>query len=795
MRLFIVIVIGCMASAVFAEPFLSAGYNSSCAMGELRSLCWGETRDGLNEAPHLQTPRLLSTGGYHSCALDDTGVVCWGTNNDGQTSSPSLLNPTQVAAGQYHSCAIDTVGVHCWGSNYSGQANPPDLVSPSQVSVGYYHSCAIDEGQVQCWGYNHDGQTNAPLLSNPIKLTAGFYHSCALDDTGVVCWGGNDRSQATPLTLSNPRSVSAGGFHTCALDDSGVVCWGNNVNGQSSVPELSKPDEISAGHNHTCAIDETGVVCWCSNSHGQTHTSILNVYHSQDHIITANDGVSYDQFGASVAIENDRVLIGAVNSSRIDDSGSVYLFSKDVQGRWKENGQLRPLSIDLEMKGFGRSVSLAENIAFVGAVKEPFIFSTGYSGAVSVFNQDGDQQWNETQKISSITGLVGDNFSRAIAADGDTLIVSASGPTNSGVVYVFHKGLSGQWLIEQTIDSPSNTNDFGYSVAIEGDTVFITAHKLFIGPIVYIFHKGHNGQWREVQSIQHRTASDFGKSIDLYGDKALIASADSAYIFTKDKAGQWQESQKLTVNKKYFFVSAVAISQDTLLIGAKLDDREKGAVYVFTQKEFKLKSHQSPSIITGAVSDTIALGSSAGGTLLATDVNGLTDGSYFTISEKPTYGTATINLFSGTWFYRANERYLGVDTFIVLVTDDKGGTTEQTITITIDQDNDGDTVLNSLDNCVDMANADQANLDADSLGDACDSDIDGDGFTNAVEQAFGGDYQDASDRDKVMASIEAFSLSDEPLARRVPAMAAGGLFWLLMPLLALGAYRHRTATQ
>ena len=54
--------------------------------------------------------------------------------------------------------------------------------------------------------------------------------------------------------------------------------------------------------------------------------------------------------------------------------------------------------------------------------------------------------------------------------------------------------------------------------------------------------------------------------------------------------------------------------------------------------------------------------------------------------------------------------------------------------------------------------------------------IDGDGFTNAVEQAFGGDYQDASDGDKVMASIEAFSLLDEPLARRVPAMGAGVSF-------------------
>ena len=46
-----------------------------------------------------------------------------------------------------------------------------------------------------------------------------------------------------------------------------------------------------------------------------------------------------------------------------------------------------------------------------------------------------------------------------------------------------------------------------------------------------------------------------------------------------------------------------------------------------------------------------------------------------------------------------------------------------------DRDNDG--VLNSSDNCPDTYNPNQSNLDSDSAGDVCDSDIDGDGFANA----------------------------------------------------------------
>jgi hypothetical protein len=51
----------------------------------------------------------------------------------------------------------------------------------------------------------------------------------------------------------------------------------------------------------------------------------------------------------------------------------------------------------------------------------------------------------------------------------------------------------------------------------------------------------------------------------------------------------------------------------------------------------------------------------------------------------------------------------------------------------VDPDQDGDGLLNAADNCPTVANADQANFDADAGGDACDADDDNDGAADASD--------------------------------------------------------------
>jgi hypothetical protein len=62
-----------------------------------------------------------------------------------------------------------------------------------------------------------------------------------------------------------------------------------------------------------------------------------------------------------------------------------------------------------------------------------------------------------------------------------------------------------------------------------------------------------------------------------------------------------------------------------------------------------------------------------------------------------------------------------------------------------DFDNDG--VWDQEDNCPEVPNPDQANLDGDTKGDACDKDIDGDGATNKLEIEFWGSDPRKADTD------------------------------------------------
>ena len=59
-------------------------------------------------------------------------------------------------------------------------------------------------------------------------------------------------------------------------------------------------------------------------------------------------------------------------------------------------------------------------------------------------------------------------------------------------------------------------------------------------------------------------------------------------------------------------------------------------------------------------------------------------------------------------------------------------------------DSDGDNVFDSTDNCDHTSNPLQRNLDGDNYGDACDNDIDGDGYTNDQEESYGSDPKNSS---------------------------------------------------
>ena len=127
--------------------------------------------------------------------------------------------------------------------------------------------------------------------------------------------------------------------------------------------------------------------------------------------------------------------------------------------------------------------------------------------------------------------------------------------------------------------------------------------------------------------------------------------------------------------------------------------------------------------------------------VLANDSDPEEDGFGITDVSDPANGTATIVDGSPDKVsYAPDPNYCNdpgaapQDTFTYTVAGGDTATVSVTVTC-LAEDADGDGVKDDTDNCLTMGNGDQANLDGDGRGDACDPDIDGDGVAN-VSDAF-----------------------------------------------------------
>jgi outer membrane protein OmpA-like peptidoglycan-associated protein len=147
-----------------------------------------------------------------------------------------------------------------------------------------------------------------------------------------------------------------------------------------------------------------------------------------------------------------------------------------------------------------------------------------------------------------------------------------------------------------------------------------------------------------------------------------------------------------------------------------------------------------------AVNDSATVAEGSGAIVidvLGNDSDGEGDTLTVTAVTTPTSGTATINP-DGTVSYTPAAGYEGTVTFTYTVSDGQGGTATATVTIVVsggggnDDDQDGDGVADGLDNCPAVANPDQADPDHDGLGDACDTDKDGNGLYDDLGVSGGG---------------------------------------------------------
>jgi hypothetical protein len=265
-----------------------------------------------------------------------------------------------------------------------------------------------------------------------------------------------------------------------AFDASGGAAFGTAVAISPDVVVVGAPGDDGAG-------DDAGAV-YIFRHDGVTWEPEVK--------ITANDAGVGAAFGTSVSIFLDTVLIGAAGAG---GTGRAYIYQYDGAS-WTEQAILNASDATIGDE-FGNSVSISANSVIVGAPGHDG--SGAQAGAAYIFRDDG-VSWSQEAQLLAPDASPYDRFGISVAMNGFTVTVGAPGddlPTipEIGAAYIFRSDGS-SWTHEQKLvpQTPTFTGWFGWSVSLSQDVTVIgspTASLAGNGGITTFVYDGN--QWND----------------------------------------------------------------------------------------------------------------------------------------------------------------------------------------------------------------------------------------------------------------------------------------------------------
>ena len=338
--------------------------------------------------------------------------------------------------------------------------------------------------------------------------------------------------------------------------------------------------------------------------------------------LIASDSQAKDEFGESVAISGDTAVVGAHREAGgagdpLGFAGAAYVFQRDHGGsdNWGEVVKLTASDSEAGDQ-FGESVAISGDTVVVGALYENA--GGAEAGAAYVFQRDegGAGNWGEVAKLTASDAEAEDEFGDDVAVGGDIVFVGArledEGGDNDGAAYVFGRDEGGadNWgEVKKILASDAETRLFGRRVAVSGNTALVTAFFDGGSPAgtAYVLQRDEGGvdNWGEVTRLSGsdiELGDNFGKSVAVSVDTAIVGAdsedaggqeAGAAYVFQRDEGGanNWGEVVKLTASDAETFDAfgfSVAIDVNTLVVGAFLESSAgnlAGAVYIFERDQ------------------------------------------------------------------------------------------------------------------------------------------------------------------------------------------------------------------
>ncbi len=339
---------------------------------------------------------------------------------------------------------------------------------------------------------------------------------------------------------------------------------------------------------------------------------------------------SYDYFGYSLAVGDDRLAVGApFDDTSSLDAGHVQVL--DLAGN---------LLLDIDNPqphagdNFGKSLALEGNILVVAADRAQV---DGLPGAGAVFLFDLISGSLLHTLTSPLPGA-NDQFGSAVAIADGRVIVGAvgvdQGSSDSGAAYVFDV-TSGS--LQATLASPSGSigDGFGNSVAVSSQFYAVGVAKADGNSLndigsVHLFDRATNANLRTIENPTPEAFDQFGFSLALQGTTLLIGapgknvghpSSGSAYLYRADTGLMTAELINPVPAQDSSFGHAVALTSELAIIGApraQTTAGTTGAAFAFSawtgQLEAPLTSAQVVAddyfgFSVSADSATLAIGS------------------------------------------------------------------------------------------------------------------------------------------------------------------------------------------
>lgn len=328
---------------------------------------------------------------------------------------------------------------------------------------------------------------------------------------------------------------------------------------------------------------------------------------------------------------------------------------------------------------FGFSVAISGNTAVIGAWRDD-VGANIDQGSATVFRWNGSAWVFETTLVAA-DGASNDYFGTSVAVAGDIIIIGASGDdiginADQGSAYAFQR-IDGVWQQRQRLVASDGAafDSFGCSVAVYGDLAVIGAETDDVGAnanqgSAYIFVQPGT-TWSE----QSRLTASAGSANDLFGgsvgvsgelvvvgargdDVGAAANEGSAFIFVRS-GSTWSQQAMLNAgdgNANDFFGDSVAISGDTVAVGAFNDDigtnSIQGTVTVFVRSGSSWIQQASLLDVNGAAGDMFGKAVSLSGDTLV--VGASSDD----MQNHEDNGSVSIFVRSGaTWLHQAKFFY------------------------------------------------------------------------------------------------------------------------------------------